>query len=104
MSLTQSNDAAFRRCIGIRERRPMRRIVLDAQQASAELRRRQHAAGNVGDLELAQEEAFYQQEKLDVVRAEAAVVRGREQLNRLMGLWGAESGFWQVVETMPELP
>src|SRR2546430_2468517 len=52
----------------------MRQLVLEAQQAAAELRRRQYTAGNVGDLELSQEEAFYQQEKLNVARAEAAVL------------------------------
>jgi len=82
----------------------MRQLVLEAQQAAAQLRLRQYTAGNVGDLELSQEEAFYQQEKLNVVRAEAAVLHGREQLNRLLGLWGEESASWRVAETMPELP
>jgi cobalt-zinc-cadmium efflux system outer membrane protein len=82
----------------------MRKLVLAAQQAAAELRRKQHAAGNIGDLELAQEEAFYQQEKLAVVVAEAEVLHGRERLNRLMGVWGEESASWRVAETMPELP
>src|SRR5207248_4964770 len=82
----------------------MRKLEPEAQQAAAELRRRQHTAGNVGELELSQEEAFYQKEKLNDARAEAAVVHGREQLNRLLGLWGEESGYWRVAETMPGLP
>jgi len=64
----------------------VRQLVLDAQQAAAELRRRQHAAGNVGDLELAQEEAFYQQSKLDFARGRTQVLEQRERLNRLLGL------------------
>ena len=82
----------------------VRKLVLDAQSAAAELRRRQRAAGNVGELDLVQEEAFYAQGKLDLARLEAAVVEDRERLNRLLGLWGAESASWKVESLMPDLP
>src|SRR6266852_6090382 len=80
----------------------VRQLVLDAQQAAAELRRRQHAAGNVGDLELVQEEAFYQQAKLDLARAQTQVLEQR--VNRLLGLWGEESNSWKVPDELPVLP
>jgi len=60
----------------------VRRLLLDAQKAAAELRRRQHGAGNIGDLEFVQEEAFYQQEKLELARADADVLAAREEMNR----------------------
>jgi len=82
----------------------VRQLVLDAQQAAAELRRRQHAAGNVGDLELVQEEAFYQQAKLDIARAQTQVLEQRERVNRLLGLWGEESTSWKVADELPVLP
>jgi cobalt-zinc-cadmium efflux system outer membrane protein len=82
----------------------VRQLVFDAQQAAAELRRRQYAAGNVGDLELAQEEAFYQQAKLDIARAETLVLEQRERVNRLLGLWGEESTSWKVADELPVLP
>jgi cobalt-zinc-cadmium efflux system outer membrane protein len=82
----------------------VRQLALEAQQAAAELRRRQHAAGNVGDLELVQEEAFYQQSKLDLARAETQVLEQRERLNRLLGLWGEESTSWKVPDELPVLP
>ena len=82
----------------------VRKLVLDAQGAAAELRRRQRAAGNVGELDLIQEEAFYAQGKLDLARAEARAVDDRERVNRLLGLWGAESSSWKVESLMPDLP
>src|SRR6266478_3076831 len=82
----------------------VRQLVLDAQQAAAELRRRQHAVGNVGDLELVQEEAFYQQAKLDLARAQTQVLEQRERVNRLLGLWGEESNSWKVPDELPVLP
>lgn len=82
----------------------IRGLALESQQAAAELRRRQHAAGNVGDLELAQEEAFYQQGKIDAARAQAQVVEQRERLNRLLGVWGAESASWKVDDALADLP
>ena len=82
----------------------MRRLVLDAQDAAVELRRRQHAVGNVSDLDLAQEEASFQQGRLELGRAEAQVSDDREQVNRLLGLWGAESASWKVDSTLAPLP
>ena len=82
----------------------MRRLVLDAQSVAAELRERQHAVGNVSDLDLALEEAAFQQGKLDLGRAEAQVLDERERTNRLLGLWGEESASWSVESTMKALP
>ncbi|GAC1596548.1 MAG: TolC family protein [Myxococcales bacterium] len=82
----------------------VRRLVLEAQGAAAELRRRQRAVGNVGELDLLQEEAFYGQGKLDLARAEALVADDRERLNRLLGVWGPESASWKVENALPDLP
>ena len=82
----------------------MRKLVLDAQAAATELRKRQRAAGNVGELDLLQEEAFFQQGTLEVARAEAQVLDDREHVNRLLGLWGEESASWRVDATLAPLP
>ncbi len=82
----------------------MRKLVLDAQGAAVELRRRQRAAGNVSDLDLAQEEASFEQGKLELGRAEAQAIENRERVNRWLGLWGEESASWSVESTMSPLP
>jgi cobalt-zinc-cadmium efflux system outer membrane protein len=82
----------------------VRKLVLEAQGAAAELRARQRAAGNVGDLDVLQEQAFFEQSKLDLGRAESLAVEQREQLNRLLGLWGPESASWKVESKLPDVP
>ncbi len=82
----------------------VRRLVLEAQGAAAELRRRQHAVGNVGELDLVQEQAFFEQGKLDLARAEAVVLDDRERVNRLLGLWGTDTTSWKVENLLPDLP
>ncbi len=82
----------------------VRTLVLEAQSAAAELRARQRAVGNVGDLDVFQEQAFFEQSKLDLGRAELQAVEQREQVNRLLGLWGPDSGTWKVESKLPDVP
>lgn len=79
------------------------RTVLQAAQAASDLAERQHRAGNITDLTLATERAAYQQAKLDVAREELALLTKREQLNRLLGLWGPQTE-WALAEKLPDLP
>ncbi len=81
----------------------MRRTMLDAQQAATELAARQHEAGNISDLELANEEAVYTQAKLDLARAEYQLLTDRESLTRLLGVWGSDVEY-KVAATLPEVP
>ncbi len=81
----------------------LRRLVLRAAQAASELAERQHRAGNITDLALATENATYQQTKLDLAREELELMKRREELNRLLGLWGPQTE-WAVAEKLPELP
>jgi len=82
----------------------LRRMVLQAVQAASELSERQHRAGNITDLALATEQAAYQQAKLDLAREELELLKTREELNRLLGLWGPQATEWAIAEKLPELP
>ena len=81
----------------------MRRTVVESARASAELAIRQRDAGNVSDLDLENEQAFLEQAKLQLANSEGAVLSARESLNRLMGLWGSDTG-WKIAPALPELP
>jgi outer membrane protein, heavy metal efflux system len=81
----------------------MRKSVFSASEASYDMAQRMHKAGNMTDLDLANECALYEQAKLDVSSAEMAVVETREQVNALLGLWGKDSG-WKGEERLPEIP
>ena len=78
-------------------------LILDINGTAAEFAKRQHEAGNIGDIDLVNQQAVYNQTKLDVAMARAQVRRDREMLNRLMGLWGQDTG-WKVADRLPEVP
>lgn len=81
----------------------MRRLVDDASKTSADLARRQHAAGNMSDLALSTELALSAQTSLDRRRAEGEAAVAREKLNKLMGAWGPRTR-WKMGTRLPELP
>jgi len=81
----------------------MRRTVAEAEQASYELTERQREAGNVNELTSASQLGLRQQSQLEVARAEADLATAREQLTRLMGLWGPEVS-WRSVDLLGQVP
>jgi outer membrane protein TolC len=79
------------------------RQVMDSAEAGAELARRLAAVGNYSLLQQAQEQSFYADAGLNLIRAEQARVQAREQLTRLLGLWGEQIDY-RLPERLPELP
>jgi cobalt-zinc-cadmium efflux system outer membrane protein len=79
------------------------KVIVDANAASLDLAQRQHEAGNITDLALAQQQTSYSRARLDVASTEAEIRRDRERLNRLLGLWGADTD-WQIAGELPEVP
>ena len=78
-------------------------IIMEAAKAAAEVAVKQHAAENITDLDLENEQALYEQSKLDLARAERTLVVAREELLRSMGLRDATLQ-WRVPASFPELP
>jgi cobalt-zinc-cadmium efflux system outer membrane protein len=79
------------------------KVIVDINAASLDLAQRQHEAGNITDLALAQQQANYSRSRFDVAIAEAEMRRNREKLNRLLGLWGMDTD-WQTSGELPEVP
>ena len=77
--------------------------ILEVNEAGVDLAIRQHKAGNITDLELANQEAVFQQAKLEWGKASAQARTDRERLNRLLGLWGP-SIQWTVASELPAIP
>ena len=77
--------------------------VQTAAEAGAELARRQALAGNWSRLQQAREQSFYADAAVSLARAEQAQGATREQLTRLLGLWGAQAKF-KLPERLPDLP
>ena len=81
----------------------MRRAILDAGDAALDLAKRQNEAGNLSDLDVANEAALYEQVRTDLVRSDAEVAAAREALTRLLGVWGPDANY-RIEEKLRELP
>ena len=82
----------------------MREVVTKAADAQIELTTRLHEAGNFSDLDLANETAAFEQIKLDLGRSQADLVFAREDLVKLLGLWGNAAAGFRIQSGMPDLP
>lgn len=104
LDLAGRTQAAFYRLLADEQLLEMRQQVVKATAASYDAMQRLREAGNVTVLDVDNERALYEQARLDLVRAEAALLDGREQLNQVMGLWGTEVQWTAAARRLPELP
>jgi cobalt-zinc-cadmium efflux system outer membrane protein len=79
------------------------KAINETDATAVELAQRQHEAGNINDLDLANQQATYSQSKLDIAETSASIRAGREKLNRLMGTWGEDTA-WKIDNELPDLP
>jgi outer membrane protein TolC len=77
--------------------------VREAGQASAELAQRMARAGNLSALDQAREQVFSAETTAQLARARLNATAAREQLARLMGVWGTQTAF-TLPERLPDLP
>ena len=77
--------------------------VAAAAEAGAEMASRMAKVGNLSKLDQAREQAFYADAMTQVARSRHNATASREQLTRLMGLWGEQNQF-QLPERLPDLP
>ncbi|BDT67819.1 hypothetical protein os1_19970 [Comamonadaceae bacterium OS-1] len=79
------------------------RDVKEAAEAGAELARRMARVGNWSRLEQAREQVLLADATAQLARARNLAYSTREKLTRLMGLWGAQTGF-VLADRLPDLP
>jgi cobalt-zinc-cadmium efflux system outer membrane protein len=79
------------------------KLVQNTNSASLELGQKQYKAGNITDLALLQLQASYSQGRLDIAKAETDLRDKREELTRLLGLWGSQTG-WQIQGDIMPIP
>ena len=89
--------------LGTRQIRDLRKEITSAAGNSFELAQRLHSAGNIDDLELAKENAHFEQSRLELATSETALLDARERLTRLMGLWGPQTD-WHLPDQLPDIP
>jgi outer membrane protein TolC len=71
--------------------------------ASAELAARMAGVGNFSRLQRMREQAFFAETTAQLARARQNAVAARENLTRVLGLWGAQTQF-RLPERLPALP
>lgn len=81
----------------------LRRTVLRALSASADLAIRLHEAGNITELDLANQKSLFEETRFEFQEAEIGLTAARERLNALMGLWGRGTE-WQAAPRLPDIP
>ncbi len=77
--------------------------VRASAEASAELARRMAQAGNFSKLTQAREQAFYADTTAQLARSRHNATVAREQLLRLMGVWGGHTAI-MLPDRLPDLP
>lgn len=76
--------------------------MTEAARLAVELALRQHAAGNITDLELEREQARWEDAKLELAAEQERVVLQREAFVRRLGLDGSTE--WTLAASFPPLP
>ena len=77
--------------------------VASAAEAGAELALRLARVGNWSKLDQAREQVFHADATTQLARTRHNATAAREQLSRLLGLWGADLGY-TLPERLPDLP
>src|SRR5579883_899791 len=78
-------------------------VIVEVNEAAADVAQRQFDAGNINELELRNQQASAAQAKLDLMQARAQSRADRERLNRLLGLSGEQVN-WKIANELPGLP
>lgn len=95
---------AWLRAVSARQTAAYLRDARDAAAAGAELARRMAGVGNWSRLQQAREQALLADATAQLARAEQTALAAREQLTRLMGLWGPQAAAYTLPERLPDLP
>jgi cobalt-zinc-cadmium efflux system outer membrane protein len=104
ISLAAEVRRAFVELQAAQQMRELRQTTLAATDAAVTLARSMRDAGNITALDLASQQAMWEQAKLDLADAERRIFTGRERLNAVMGLWGRDAMEWQLAARLPDPP
>ena len=94
---------AYFNAVSARQRAGYMEDVKVSAEAGAEIAQRMAAVGNWNKLNQAREHVFYAEATARLARAKLDSVSQREQLTRMLGLWGADTKY-TLPDRMPDLP
>ena len=79
------------------------KLIVEVNEAAVEVAQRQYEAGNITELELANHQAVFAQSRLAVAQTQRELREHRQRLNKLLGLWGNNTG-WTISNQLPAIP
>lgn len=88
MDLVFHVRSAFFRYLADQQIVELRGTVLKALEASAATAQALHDAGNITDLDLANEQVVFDEARVNLASAQTNIIASRQQLGALLGLWG----------------
>ena len=103
MDLAGQTRMAFYRVQADNQMLEMFSQILLATEARSDFASELYEAGTIPELDFLLERILYEGAKLALIDAEIKLAESREQLNRLMGVWGAETA-WTVEPRLAALP
>lgn len=104
VGLVQEVKIAYFEVLGDQQLMARLTLALAAQRSSLELTQKLHEAGNVTDLKLLQEQAQYSRLRVEFAKTQEEERRHREELNRAMGVWGADAEWRLASSEFPPVP
>lgn len=103
LDMAAQTRKAWVEAVSTRESASYMNRVKRTADVGAQLARRMAQVGNFSKLQQAREQSFYADATLNRARAENAALVAREQLTRLMGLYG-EQARYELPNRLPSLP
>lgn len=103
VQLAADTRRAYFNAVGAQQSVQYAEQVANAAEASAELAQRMSKVGNWSRLDQAREQAFYADATTQLARTRHNATAAREQLTRLLGLWGAAIDY-RIPDRLPDLP
>lgn len=77
-------------------------VLSQVNETASEFTKRLHDAGNVNDLDLANQQSSSEQSRVEIAQTELELRRDRERVNRLLSLSGRELN-WEMADHLPEI-
>jgi len=103
LRLTADLQSAFYTVLAGEELARRLGVIVEVNDAAADLAQRQFDAGNINALELQNQQASAAQARLDLMLAKAQTRADRERLNRALGLSVGQTQ-WKAADELPGLP
>lgn len=103
MHLIKETKVAYYRAVAAEQELDLHRGMAQAAEVADDLSRRQLEAGNVVEIERQEAAAELDEARLHLAEAELEHLEAREELNRLLGLWGGRLD-WKLAGDRPEIP